>query len=228
MEQDKIRIIAKSISKKENDYSLSYLSGGIEFVPKYHNGINFIIKDKKIYKRGSDNNFVEIRLRDMQSELRIINQEDVNEAVDNFDGNYDKFIKDLKDTGKFHVKVIKSASEEKESLGYGGGGGGGSNSHGGLGDYKSLRDKIMEDVVSDVKKSSIFKPGDKVINMEVGIGREKEAIVVDKKEIKMDEKGIPKNIPGAYKQIDWSKNIPIKYVHNNQYDYVPKHLLKKA
>jgi len=139
------------ISVKE--YTLQELSNGIEFIPKYHGGLNFIIKDKKIYKRGpsASDNFVEIRLRDMPGELRFREQDDVVNAIEYFSGNYDKLIKDLKDTNKFHIKIIKNAEEKDSRVP----GGGGSHSYGGLGDYKSIRDKIMEEVVPDIKKSHI-------------------------------------------------------------------------
>ena len=38
----------------------------------------------------------------------------------------------------------------------------------------------------------------------------KYATVISKSEIKTDGKGVPTNIPGAYKAIDWKKEIPIK------------------
>lgn len=51
---------------------------------------------------------------------------------------------------KFANYVLSNIDEKESKVP----GGGGSHSYGGLGDYKSIRDKIMQDVVPDVKKKS--------------------------------------------------------------------------
>lgn len=71
--------------------------------------------------------------------------------------------------------------------------------------------------VTDIKKKYVvaFKPEFKVGNrVEIAINSGclsgKKGIVVDQKTVKTDGRGVPTNIPGAYKPVDWADEIAIK------------------
>lgn len=71
----------------------------------------------------------------------------------------------------------------------------------------------------------IFKIGQKVkVSAGSGVASNKIATVVDRREITTDGRGIPKNVEGAYKPVDWNKEIAIKY-ENGEYDTMFKNRL---
>ena len=61
-------------------------------------------------------------------------------------------------------------------------------------------------------KEASFKPGDKVkVSQGSGLDSGKVGVVVSPQLIKTDGRGIPTNIQGAYKPVDWKKEVPIKF-----------------
>jgi len=59
----------------------------------------------------------------------------------------------------------------------------------------------------------IFKPGDIVkVSGGSGVASDKTAVVVNRKEIKTGNRGVPSNVEGAYKPVDWNKEVAIRYI----------------
>lgn len=69
--------------------------------------------------------------------------------------------------------------------------------------------KLFEEF--SVNESS-FKTGDKVkVSEGSGTASGRIATVVDKSKIKTDGTGVPTNVQGAYKKVDWSREVAIQY-----------------
>lgn len=80
---------------------------------------------------------------------------------------------------------------------------------------KPLPEEVMESMIESSKyflNESKFKIGDKVkVNDGSGLASNKIAKVVSPKMIKTDGRSIPQNISGAYKPIDWKREVAIQY-----------------
>lgn len=64
--------------------------------------------------------------------------------------------------------------------------------------------------------------GDKIkVSEGSGLASGKIATIVDRTAIKLDGRGIPKNVEGAYRQPNWNKEFAIKY-EDGTYDIIPK------
>jgi len=60
-------------------------------------------------------------------------------------------------------------------------------------------------------RTAALKEGDRVkISGGSGVLSGKEGVVVDKKTVKTDGRGIPTNVEGAYKPVDWNKEVAIR------------------
>jgi len=83
---------------------------------------------------------------------------------------------------------------------------------------------IMQDLVKDQrqemheeskggnpKMAASFKPGDEVeIAINSGVDSGKRGTVVSQQEVKVDGRGVPSNVEGAYKEVDWKKEVAIR------------------
>lgn len=68
-------------------------------------------------------------------------------------------------------------------------------------------DKLVDSVLSE----ETFKKGDRVrVSGGSGIVSTEKGIVVDRSEVKTDGRSIPTNVQGAYKPVDWSKEVAVK------------------
>jgi hypothetical protein len=101
--------ISREIVSDYRDVTLEDLRGGIEFIPKFHNGKSFIVASEGIYVRGpyGSENFRQIEsVRNMVLELGIRGEEEVMECFLKYGGNLNQLKRDLKETGKFGMKEI--------------------------------------------------------------------------------------------------------------------------
>jgi hypothetical protein len=83
---------------------------------------------------------------------------------------------------------------------------------------------IMQNLVKDQRQemheeskggqprmAASFKPGDKVeIAINSGVDSGKRGKVVSQQEVKVNGRGIPSNVEGAYKEVDWKKEVAIR------------------
>jgi hypothetical protein len=84
--------------------------------------------------------------------------------------------------------------------------------------------KLFETFVNE----STFKPGDKVkVSGGSGVASDKIATVVDRSKIKTDGRGIPTNVEGAYKPVDWSKEVAIQFDDSGDFGTMFKNRLFK-
>lgn len=85
--------------------------------------------------------------------------------------------------------------------------------------FNKLFDKINEER---------FKVGDKVkVSDGSGPASGKTATVVDKSKIKINGRGIPTNVQGAYKPVNWSKEVAIEY-DGGKFDTIYKNRIHKV
>ena len=54
-----------------------------------------------------------------------------------------------------------------------------------------------------------------------GLASGKTVTIVNRSEIKTRGDGVPTNVQGAYKPVDWKREIPVKYA-DGSYDTIPK------
>lgn len=72
--------------------------------------------------------------------------------------------------------------------------------------------KIIKECIKEVVSSNALGIGAKAkIAGGSGTDSNKTVTIVDKSNIKTDGRGIPTNVSGAYKPIDWSKEVAIQY-----------------
>jgi hypothetical protein len=93
------------------------LVGSIQFVPKFHGALNFIIKGDGLYRRDprQDDVWEEVRMRDAYLELRLGGApESVLDAFKYWGASYGKLVKLLSDTGEFRVKKITRVASNGE------------------------------------------------------------------------------------------------------------------
>jgi hypothetical protein len=65
--------------------------------------------------------------------------------------------------------------------------------------------------------SSDLKTGDHVrISVMTGTLSNKTGVIVDKREVKTDGKGVPTNVAGAYEPVDWKKEVAIRLDGNKE------------
>lgn len=73
--------------------------------------------------------------------------------------------------------------------------------------------KAIHAIINEIMSESNVKIGDTAkISHGSGIDSGKVVTIVDKSNIKTDGRGAPTNVSGAYKPIDWNKEVAIKYV----------------
>jgi hypothetical protein len=66
-----------------------------------------------------------------------------------------------------------------------------------------------------------YKVGQKVL-VEETVNRVMVAHIVSPTKIKTDGRGIPTNVQGAYKPVDWKHYVAVQYVSSGLYDAVTK------
>lgn len=72
-------------------------------------------------------------------------------------------------------------------------------------------ESLLAKILASEEMEAALKSGTKVkIGGGSGVDSDKTGVIVDKSEVKTDGKGVPSNIPGAYKPVDWSKEVAIR------------------
>ena len=109
MQEERMEKIAGRMVADYRDATLEDLKGGVEFIPKFHNGRSFIVTLDGVYRRGpygSENFVLCTTVRHMILELGLSQDEEAAKPFLYYGGNMKKLVDDLKATGMYHTKVI--------------------------------------------------------------------------------------------------------------------------
>lgn len=68
----------------------------------------------------------------------------------------------------------------------------------------------------ELMSEETFKPGDRVqLKDSAGVDSNKLGVIVDRSEVRTSGRGVPTNVQGAYKPVDWSREVVIKLDDGN-------------
>ena len=93
--------------------------------------------------------------------------------------------------------------------------------------FEMSKKELEGDKELRVFAANSFKAGDRVVvSPNAGLNSLKEGVIADRSEITTDGRGTPTNVEGAYKPVDWSKEVAIR-LEDGQYITMYKMLVKK-